>query len=334
MIPISKPTIGKEEIKAVEEVMKSGNLACGKKVEEFEKAFAKYIGSKYAIACTSGTTALHLAYLACGFELKNVLTTPLTFNATINMIRAVGANPHYINIKRDFNIDESILTNIGLPKYDKIVPVHLYGKPCNMKEILKYFKKEDIVEDAAQACGAEIDGKKVGTFGMVGCFSFYPSKIITTGEGGMCVTDDKQIAYKIRDLRMHSLKEGVLGYNYRMTDIQAAIGIEQLKKIDNFIKLRRRIATIYMTSIPDICITLPIDNKGHVYNNFTICVPNRDIFIKKMKKKGIDCRIYYPNLYEKFPHSLVDKMVSIPIYPSLTNKEIASIIFAVRTSLK
>lgn len=333
-IGICRPDVGPVEAKAVMEVMKSGQIAEGPMVEEFEKRFARFIGTRYAVACSSGTSALHLAYIAAGFNKTNdVMTSPLTFNATTNMLKARESYIDYIDIKDDFNMDEDLVINSE--KNQRIVPVHLFGKPCNMWELSRKFKRLHIVEDCAQALGAEVDGNKVGSFGLVGCFSFYPSKMITTGEGGMCTTNSTLVADKIRDLKLHSLKSKDIGYNYRMTDIEAAIGIIQMNKLKDYIRMRRELAKLYNDSFEGLIQNLPC-GEGHVYNNYSFCLPDRDRFIYEMGKRNIDCRVYYPTPLEKLPNvsDVCKKIVSIPLRPNLTPEEVNHIINSTREILK
>ncbi len=237
-VNIAQPQIGKEEIKAVTEVLKSGMLAQGPKVAEFEEKFAKFIGVKCAIATTSGTTALHVALLSAGIGPGDeVITTPLTFIATANAILYTGARPVFVDIdEATYNINPDLIEKVITEKTKAIMPVHLYGQSANMTKIMAVARKHKltVIEDACQAHGARWKEKKVGSFG-IGAFSFYPTKNMTTGEGGMITTDSKEIYEKACLIRAHGSKvkyyHDILGYNFRLTDIGAAIGIEQLKKL-------------------------------------------------------------------------------------------------------
>src|SRR3989304_8088785 len=238
MIHIASPLIGEEEKKAVEEVRSSGMLAQGPKVRELEEAFSRYIGSGHAIAANNGTTALHAALLACGIKRGDeVITTPFSFIATANTILYCGAKPVFADIsEKTFNIDPEKIKDKITKKTKALLIVHLYGLPCEMKGILEICEEHNLrlIEDACQAHGAEYKGKKVGSFGDAACFSFYPTKNMTTGEGGMIKTNDMEVAEKAMLLREHGSKvryhHEILGYNYRMTAIASAIGIEQLKR--------------------------------------------------------------------------------------------------------
>ena len=206
MISISAPALEDDEIEAVKDVLKSGMLAQGPKVKEFEEAFASYIGTKYAIAVNSGTAALHIALLAPGIgKGDEVITTPLSFISTANSVPFCGAKPVFVDIDEDtFNIKPNLIYEKITPRTKALLPVHLYGQPCDMKEIVKICGEHNLalIEDACQAHGAGYAGKKVGSFG-IGCFSFYPTKNMTTGEGGMITTNNKDIAEKARMIRNH-----------------------------------------------------------------------------------------------------------------------------------
>lgn len=247
MIPIAKPNIGEEEKNAVMEVLESGMLAQGLKVKEFEERFAKYIGTKYAVATSNGTTALHIALLSSGIKKGDeVITTPFSFIASATSILFCNAVPVFADIKtKTFNINPNKIEKAITKKTKAIMVVHLYGQSSEMDRIKEIAnkKKLSLIEDACQAHGAENNGKRVGSIGDIGCFSFYPTKNMTTGEGGMITTNDHVIAEKVRLLRDHGQKERyehvIVGYNYRMTNIAAAIGIEQLQKLEQFNKKRR-----------------------------------------------------------------------------------------------
>ena len=251
-INIASPQIGKEEIKAVTDVMKSGMLAQGPRVAEFEEKFAKFIGTKYAVATSSGTTALEVALRAHGIkEGDEVITTPFTFIASANSILYTGARPVFVDIDPEtFNIDPDLIEKAITKKTKAILPVHLYGSACDMTKIMQIAKKHhlDVIEDACQAHGAEWKNKKVGSFG-TGTFSLYPTKNMTTGEGGMITTNDKEVYEQALLIRAHGSKvkyyHDILGYNYRMTDIEGAIGIEQLKKLPKFNKARQANARVF-----------------------------------------------------------------------------------------
>jgi len=336
-ISIAKPQIGMYEMEGVMEVIRSKQLTQGAKVSEFEELFAKYIGTKYAVAVNSGTAALHCAYLALGLKKGDeVITTPFTFRATISMIEAVGATPVFVDIKDDFNINEALIEDKITKKTKAIVPVHLFGKSCSMDKIMKIAKKYklSVIEDAAQSCGAEYDNKKTGNFGDIGTFSFYGTKILTTCEGGMCVTNNLETAEKIRMIRNHGMdKNGnfkMLGYNYRMTDVFASIGIKQLDRIKSFIDVRRYIANSYNYYF-DKLVKVPRDteNTKHVYNNYSFTVKNRDLVVKNLQANGIGARVYYAKPFADLPNAtrIANSILSIPIRPNLSTEEMNHIIY-------
>lgn len=344
MIKLSLPAIGEEEKNAVLEAIRSGQISQGPKVEELENKFKDYLGIAHAAATSSGTTALHLACLALGLRKGDeVITTPFSFIASTNAIIYTGAKPVFVDIDETFNLNADLIEKKITPKTKAILPVHLFGQPCNMPTINKLAKKYNlkIIEDACQAHGAEINGKKVGTFGDVACFSFYVTKNMTTIEGGMVVSNNLQIIERIKSLRNHGStvryfhKE--LGYNFRMSDLNAAIGIEQLKKLNNLNNLRISNALFYNNFFNDLkSITLPKTGKNttHVFHQYTVKLPrskNRDEIIEKLKKAGIETGVFYPipihkqQLYQKlfskltFPvaEEACERVLSLPIHPLL-----------------
>ena len=347
MIPIAKPVIGEEEKQAVLKVLDSGMIAQGKKVKEFEDEFAKYIGVKHAVATSSGTTALHTALLSLGIKKGDeVITTSFTFIATANSILFTRAKPVFVDIEEDtFNIDPSLIQKKITPKTKAILPVHLYGNPCNMNAIMEIADDNNlaVVEDACQAHGASVNNKKTGSFA-TGCFSFYPTKNITSGEGGMITTNDSKIDETARMIREHGSKEKyyhkIIGYNYRMTDIQAAIGAEQLKKLDVFNKKRIENALYLNKSLKNVKTPVIKEGCKHVFHQYTIRVKNRDKLIKILKEHGIGTSIYYPlpvhkqepyrelGYNDKLPvtEKICEEALSLPIHPSVTKEELDKII--------
>ena len=256
MIPIARPIIGEEEVRLVIEVLRSGMIAQGRKVSEFESKFSSYIGSKYSIAVSNGTAALDIALKAAGIGRGDeVITTPFTFIATSNAILFQGAKPVFADIEEDtFNISSDEVLEKTTPKTKAIMGVHLFGHPFDVKQILEICDDHNLIliEDSAQAHGAEYMGQKVGSFG-IGCFSFYATKNMTTSEGGMITCNDDFTAEKCRLLRSHGevrkYEHILLGHNMRMTDIQAAIGIVQLEKLDWMNERRRENAEFFRRKI-------------------------------------------------------------------------------------
>lgn len=354
MIPIAKPIITENEKKAVLEVMSTGQLASGKYVEKFEDMFKNYLGCKYAICTNSGTAALHAALLGAGIGKGDlVITTPFSFIATSNAILYVGATPLFADVEEEtFNIDPDKVENLIRNTKEKIkalIIVHIFGNPCNMDRIMEICEKHNIIliEDCAQAHGAEFKKKKVGTFGTVSAFSFYPTKNMTCGEGGMVVTDDDEIYNSVLKVINHGqvrrYEHDILGYNFRMTDISAAIGIEQLKKLDTFNDLRISNANRYMKGLYTDKFTLPVLNNNikHVFHQFSvICKDDRNKVIDLLEKNQIGYGIYYPkiipdqplykglNLGSDCPISkrLSEEILSIPVHPALSEVDIGNII--------
>ena len=356
MINIAKPIISDEEIEAVTEVLKSGMLAQGPKVDEFQNKFAKYVEAKYGIATSSGTTALHTALVAAGIKPGDeVITTPFTFAATSNSILYTQAKPVYADIDaKTFNLDPAKIEEQITDKTKAIVPVHLYGQPADMDGILEIAQKYNlkVIEDAAQAHGAVYKGKKIGSIGDFGCFSFYPTKNMTTGEGGMVTTNDEEYAEKAGMVRAHGeskrYEQSLLGYNYRMTDIAASIGLVQLKHIDEFNKIRNENAKYLSEGLTDVeGITTPVvaDNVTHVFHQYTIRVSkDRDTFQKFLTDNQIGTGIHYPIVLYKQPYyqalsitgncplaeEAASQVISIPVHPSLTTEELDTIIDTIK----
>lgn len=352
MIPIAKPIIGEEEISAVIEVMRSGVIAEGQKVKDFEAAFADYSGTSYAVAVNSGTAALHAALLAHGIgNGDEVITSPFTFAATSNSVLFTGAKPVFADIKEDtFNIDPEKIVNKITAKTKAIIPVHLYGQSADMKVIMEIALDNDliIIEDACQAHGATFEGKKTGSFG-TGTFSFYPTKNMTTGEGGIITTNEKEIAEKVKMIRSHGSRQRyyheILGYNLRMTDIAAAIGLVQLRKVDGFNDSRIMNAKYLSESLNEIKgISLPyVDGRcKHVFHQFTVRINNdlsRDKIVDILNKRGIGTGIYYPLPIHKQPlykemgfndslpvaEKASSEVFSLPVHPAISKTELDTI---------
>ncbi len=356
MINIAKPIISDEEIEAVTEVLKSGMLAQGPKVEQFQTEFAQYSEAKHGIATSSGTTALHTALVASGVKKGDeVITTPFTFAATSNSVLYSDATPVYADINpKTFNLDPEKIEEKITDKTKAILPVHLYGQPADLDPMLEIAEKHDlkVIEDAAQAHGSTYKGKKIGSIGDLGCFSFYPTKNMTTGEGGMVTTNDDELAEKSSMVRAHGeskrYEQSLLGYNYRMTDIAASIGIVQLKYIDEFNEKRNENAAYLSEGLSDVeGITTPeIDeNVTHVFHQYTIRVSkDRDTFKQFLTDNGIGTGVHYPIVLYKQPYYqnmgltgncpeaelAASQVISLPVHPSLTTEELDTIIETVK----
>jgi len=354
MIPIAKPLLGEEEKKAVLEVLDSGMLAQGQKVSLFEKEFANFLGVKHAIAVSNGTTALHTVLLAHGIGPGDeVITTSFSFVATANTIRMVGAIPVFVDIEEDtFNLNPNLIESAITARTKAIMPVHLFGLSADMAKITAIAEKHDliIIEDACQAHGAAWGGQKVGSFGS-GCFSFYPTKNMTTGEGGMITTNDDAIAKNARLIREHGSEKKyyheIVGYNHRMTDIAAAIGREQLRKLPQFNALRKKNAAYLsdkLKSIPGI--VCPAISPGHVFHQYSIRITpqfpkSREEVIAFLAQRGIGSAIFYPlpihqqKAYQDWHHyhlpvtgRLASEVLAIPVHPSVTSQELDTIVKA------
>ncbi|MEM5766655.1 MAG: DegT/DnrJ/EryC1/StrS family aminotransferase [Candidatus Aenigmatarchaeota archaeon] len=351
MIKIASPAIGEEEIESVEEVLRSGILAQGPRVKEFEEKIADYIGVRYAIATSSGTTALHTALLAVGIKPGDeVITTPFTFIATANSILYCGARPVFVDVdEKTFNIDTTKIEGKITEKTRAILPVHLYGHPADIESLIEICEEHNLilVEDVAQALGAEFNGKKVGSFGDCAIFSFYPTKNITTGEGGIVVTNDEKIAEKCRKIRNHGEYQRYfvdsLGYNYRMTDIAAAIGLAQLNKLESLNAKRIENAEFLikqLKNVEEIETPFVAGNVKHVFHQFTIKTKRRDELKEFLDKKGIQSVVYYPlpihkqKLYQELGYrdtlpvseKLSKEVLSLPVHPNLTKDDLSLIV--------
>lgn len=358
MIPIAKPLLGEEEIEAVSMVLRSGIIAEGERVTEFEAAFADYIGVEHAVAVNSGTSALHAALLAhrigAGDE---VITTSFSFIATANSILFTGAKPIFADIEYDtFNIDPDDLIDKITPRTKALLPVHLYGHPAEMKEIMEIAEDHNliVIEDACQAHGAVYSNKKVGYFG-TGAFSFYPTKNMTTGEGGMITTNEKEVADRARMIRSHGSRQRYLhemiGYNLRMTDISAAIGIVQLGKLDNFTSMRQKNAEILSNGLQDVDgITIPTIRNGctHVFHQYTIRAENRDEIASILNSCEIGTGTYYPIPIHKQPiykdrgyndnlpvcEEAARVVLSLPVHPIVSKDDLNTIIKTIKNGVE
>ncbi|MDQ3691614.1 MAG: DegT/DnrJ/EryC1/StrS family aminotransferase [Chloroflexota bacterium] len=351
MIPIARPQMGEEEKQRVWEAMASGSLAQGPRVRELEEQFAGFVGAGNAVATSSGTTALHLALLGYGIGPGDeVITVPFTFIASANSILYTGARPVFVDIgERDFCMDPSLVEAAMTPRTKAIMPVSLYGQSADMTALAEIAERYGlaVVEDACQAHGASIGDRRSGTWG-AGTFSFYPTKNMTTGEGGMLTTDDAELAARVRLLREHGMKvryhHDVVGYNFRMTDIAAAIGLAQLPKLPANNDRRRQIAARYDAELRGVVTPRVRPNATHVYHQYTLLVNQRDAFAEALQSRGVGTAIYYPIPvhrqkpfvalgYGTEPMPVTDRLtaevLSIPVHPSLTDDEVARVIEAV-----
>ncbi len=349
MIQIASPQIGKEEREAVDRVLRSGIIAQGPEVAKFEKEFAKLCGVKYAVAACNGTTAGHLVMLASGIGPGDeVITTPFTFFATASVVIMAGAKPVFVDVEEDgFCLDPSKVEAAITEKTKAIHPVHLYGELADMPSFLEITERNNLllIEDSAQAhCANSWDGN-AGSFGKAGWFSFYPTKNMTTSEGGIITTNDEDFANKCKIIRAHGMsaqyQHTEFGYNYRMTDISAAIGREQLKKLPNFNARRREIAERYNSELSDFVIT-PKNRRGHVFHQYTIRSDKRDELREFLLNRKINTGIYYPSLLYTYPsmkeyksscpnaETLVKEVLSLPVHPALSDSDVFEVISSIK----
>ncbi len=374
-VPLSVPDIGELEISKVVEVLRSGRLSLGPKVQEFEEAFASYVGLRYAVAVNSGTSALHLAMRALGIGPEDeVITTPFSFVASTNCILYEGAHPVFIDIDPvtlnidigqleyflqrhcEFDARVGALFNKATGRSVKaILPVHIFGLPCKMDVILDLANKYQlrVIEDACEALGAEYHGRRAGTFGDISVFGFYPNKQMTTGEGGMLVTNNQEIALLCRSLRNQGRDEGSawlshsrLGYNYRLSELHSALGLAQLERLPDLLRKRQWVAERYaetLSSIPHLI--LPTEFEGLKRSWFVYVVQldlpaprvARDHFMHELRASGIDCQAYFPSIHKQphiagvstvplgVPHNsetASDRSCAIPFFPSATPEQI------------
>ncbi|MDP3999599.1 MAG: DegT/DnrJ/EryC1/StrS family aminotransferase [bacterium] len=355
--PIAKPYIGKKEEKYVLEVLRSGVLSMGLKTEKFEKKFAEFIGAKYACAVSSGTAGLHLALISAGIgKGDEVITTPFSFVASANAILYVGAKPVFVDIDPEtYNIDPEKIEKKITKKTKAILVVHIFGQSADMNSIVKIAKKRNlkIIEDACESLGAKYRGKNVGMFGESAVFAFYPNKQMTTGEGGMVVTNDKKVYELCRSLRNQGRLENAqwldhvrLGYNYRLDEMSAALGIAQLEKIKFLISEKQKIAgwyDKYLSAYRNLA-QVPIVVPGNVHTRFIYVVlirnKNRNQVIKRLSRCGITAKPYFPSIHlfkfyrasfgyrpGDFPASelVSNKALALPFYIGLKEQDVRHI---------
>ena len=348
MIAISRPVIGDEEKEAVIAVLQSGQLAQGPRVAEFEQEFAAFCGMKHAVAVSSGTTSLLTALLAHGVGLGDeVITTPFTFVASANSILFTGARPVFVDIdETSYNIDPSLIEERITSRTKAIMPVHLYGNPCDMDTIADLADGHGLVviEDACQAHGASIRGKKVGSYG-TGCFSFYPSKNMTTAEGGMITTANDEIADRARLIRNHGQTEPyhhvAPGYNFRMTELQAALGLVQLKRLPELTQKRIQNAAYLTERLSNVFTPQVREGFQHVYHQYTVRIrEGRDTALERLTNAGIGVRVYYPVPVHQQPfyqqlgfklslpvsERMSREVLSLPVHPHLSQEDLDRIV--------
>ena len=356
-IRIAQPQLGSQEIEAVTRVINSGMLASGPEVKAFEKEFSAYVGSRYACAVNNGTSALSLALSSIGIKPGDeVITTPMTFVATANAIISCGAVPVFADIdEATFNLCPESTKSRITEKTVAIMPVHLYGLAANMPAFRKLADEHGLhlIGDAAQAHGAAIGDQNVGTLADIECFSFYPTKNMTTGEGGMVTTNDAHLHGMLDSVRNHGRPDASLGkydhvrfgLNLRMTDLGAAIGREQLKRVRKFNTRRAANANTFNTKFMDVqgLITPQVpDGYTHAWHQYTLRCKDRAGLKETLEALNIETRMYYPTLVKDYPHlkafasscpvaeRVVDEVISLPVHPGLTADDVARIVAGVQ----
>jgi dTDP-4-amino-4,6-dideoxygalactose transaminase len=377
-IPFHRPELGEDEVRSVVETLRSGWLTTGPKVKRFEEDFARYLGCTHAVAVNSGTAALHLALEAIGIrEGDDVLIPAMTFAATAEVVIYFKANPVLVDCQPDtLNLDPVQIERAITPKTKAIIPVHMGGQPCKMDQILELARHHNlkVIEDAAHALPAAYQGKKVGIIGDITCFSFYATKTITTGEGGMATTENADWANRMRMMSLHGISLDAWdrytdkgswyyeimrpGYKYNMTDIAAALGIEQLKRCDQFWQARRRVASRYheaFADLPEIRRPACVPDIQHAWHLYVIQLNlerlriDRQEFIKALKSQNIGTSVHFIPLHlhpfyrdtfgyqpADFPQATAafERIVSLPIYPGMTEADVRDVIVAVRKLIR
>ncbi len=340
LIPHSRPAIGQEEIEAVRAVLQSGQIAEGKKTAEFERTMAKRFGAKHAAAVNSGTSALHLALIAIGVgHGDDVILPGYVCTAVLNAVKYAGANPVLAEIDPEtLNIDPADVRKRLTPKTKAVIAPHMFGLPARMDDLL--YMNVPVIEDCAQSMGGMTEGGRVGMLGRAAVFSFYATKVIAAGEGGMVLTNSNDLAEKIRDLKDYDNREDYqVRYNYKMTDIAAAMGLCQLSRLAGFIARRREIARRYFTAFANLDFNLPPQNPDHIYFRFVIQAKKKGYqWVQRLKEKGVvaekpvfkTLQQYlsisgYPITEHAWKHA-----VSIPVYPALSDSQVDRIIEAVK----
>lgn len=371
-IPLSDIDFDEDELAAVQKVIKSRWLTMGNVTKEFEESFASYIKVKHAIAVTNATAALHLACLALGLGPGDEVIVPsLTFVATANAVRYVGATPVFADIvsDTDLNISANAINSLITPRTRAIIVVHYAGYPCDMEAILSLAKQHGlfVIEDAAHAVGSELNGRSLGAWGDIGCFSFFSNKNMTTGEGGMMTTDNDELAQKLNRLRSHGMTSLTwdrhkghawsydvidLGYNYRIDEIRAAIGLAQLAKVERNNDRRRSLTQTYRDAMQELApqVDIPFQEHGgktsaHILPILLPKEKKREEFIAHMKEQGIQTSIHYPPIHTftsfkdggrwelPITEDVASREVTLPLYPAMSDDEVATVVTAVRAGL-
>jgi perosamine synthetase len=352
MIPAAKPLIGTEERLAVDRVLRSGMMAQGPEVAAFENEFSSIVAGRHCIAVNSGTSGLHMALIAVGIKDGDEVIVPsFTFAATANAVALTGATPVFVDIDPlTFTIDPAAIEAAVTPRTRAIEPVHLYGQPAAMKEIMSIAARHNllVIEDAAQAHMASLDGTPVGAFGVTGVFSFYPTKNMTSGEGGMISTASDEVARQCRLLRNQGMEKRyaneIVGFNTRMTDIHAAIGRVQLTRLAGWTAQRRDNAKFLDENLKGVVVPYVAPGAFHVYHQYTIRVVghDRDAFAVEMTKRGVGNGVYYPVPVHELPSfglsfdlpettRAAKEVLSIPVHPALSHGDLETIVSVINS---
>ncbi len=353
MIPAAKPMIGAKERKAVDRVLRSGMLAQGPEVKAFEEEFSHHVEGRHCIALNSGTSALHLAFLAAGIQAGDEVIVPsFSFAATANSVALAGGTPIFADIDpKTFNMDPAHVESLITPRTKAIMPVHLYGHIAAMDRFEAICKKHNLllIEDSAQAHLASLNGRPTGAWGTLASFSFYPTKNMTAGEGGMVTTDSADMARMIRLLRNQGqeviYQNEVVGFNNRMTDIHAAIGRVQLRKLPGWTATRQKNAAYLTEHLKGVVTPYIAPNTTHAFHQYTIRIEGedaakRDRFMSMIRERGIGCGVYYPTPIHRLPtfkldldlpetEKVIKECVSIPVHPSLSKHDLEKIVTVV-----
>ncbi len=371
-----QPRIEEDEIQEVVDTLRSGWIGTGPKVSKFQEDFSAYTGAKYAMALNSCTAALHLSLVVLGLQPGDeVITTPMTFCASANAIIHAGAIPVFADIDREtFNIDPAAIEAKITDKTRAILPVHFAGRPCDMDKIMDIAKKHNlyVVEDCAHAIETRYQGKQAGTFGDIGCFSFYVTKNLVTGEGGMVITNNEEYANKVKVYGLHGMSKDAWkrfsdegfkhyevvfhGFKYNMTDMQASLGIKQLPKVENYLLRREKIWRKYDEAFADLPLILPLpeqENTRHARHLYTVLIDDkanksRDEVLNALQKENIGTGVHYIALnlhpyyqdrfgYRRgdFPNAefVSDRTLSLPLSAKLTDEDVEDVVAAVRNVL-
>jgi perosamine synthetase len=355
LIPAAKPILGEEERAAVDRVLLSGMVVQGPEVAAFESEFSRLVDDRRCVAVNSGTSALHLAFVAAGIGAGDEVIVPsFTFAATANSVALTGATPVFVDIEPDyFCLDPEATEAAITPRTKAIMPVHLFGHPAAMDRFADIAQREDLLifEDAAQAHAASLHGTPVGAWGLAGSFSFYPTKNMTSVEGGMVTTASDQLARTVQLLRNQGMEKRyeneLVGFNARMTDVHAAVGRVQLRKLAGWTKLRQANAAFLDEHLEGVVVPPVANGAVHVYHQYTIRVVghDQDAFVAELARRGVGSGVYYPIPNHRLPsfgltldlpetERAAREVVSLPVHPSLTEDELEIVAFVVNAVAK